>query len=261
MVGRGRPSHAADRSPTGRAALGLDHGAVHVWLGDVRELGAAIAPIGWLSDDEWRRAARFRHDVHRTRFVVRRAVVRRILASYVGGDGSKLIIQPDHFGKPHLRPEVLHFNTSHSRDLVAIAIAAAPVGVDVERIDEQFDVDLVVDQLSAAERAVVLAHDGRRRSQTFTRCWTAKEACLKACGVGLSGDLRSFDVSSALEAGSCVRVDGVAGVARPLTLSCHMGEGAFALAVASDEPCRRVIRQATAVLTRNRSLAATRQAG
>jgi 4'-phosphopantetheinyl transferase len=237
---------------------------VHVWLGDLREVGDAIAPIGGLSDDEWRRAARFRHDVHRTRFVVRRAVVRHVLACYVGRDASELIIQPDGFGKPHLRPEVLHFNTSHSGDLVAIAVAAAPVGVDVEQIDEHFDVDLVVDQLSAAERAVVLAHDGRRRSQIFARCWTAKEACLKARGVGLSGDLRSFDVSSALEAGSCVLVDGVddvAGAARPLTLSCHMGQGAFALAVASDEPCRRVIGQAIAVLAGNGPLAATRQAG
>jgi 4'-phosphopantetheinyl transferase len=48
---------------------------------------------------------------------------------------------------------------------------------------------------SAAEAAAVRAFRPHERSGAFFRCWTRKEAYLKARGDGLTVDLASFDVS------------------------------------------------------------------
>lgn len=78
-----------------------------------------------------------------------------------------------------------HWSIAHTSDgesaLVAAAVARAPVGIDVERIQRRGD-DLVARVMDAAE-AALLDSD---RALAFTRAWTAKEALLKKQGCGLA---------------------------------------------------------------------------
>jgi 4'-phosphopantetheinyl transferase len=73
------------------------------------------------------------------------------------------------------------WSLSHDATWVAAAVHDEPVGVDLERVDLRRP-ELVARVLCDAERALLGALD----ALTFTRLWTAKEAVLKAAGVGMA---------------------------------------------------------------------------
>ncbi len=95
-------------------------------------------------------------------------------------------------GGPHGRPTVpgdaVHFSLSHSGDLVMTALADVPVGVDVEKIPGPHTVADVGPALHPDESAELDALAPAHRPAAFGRCWTRKEAYLKATGAGLTED-------------------------------------------------------------------------
>lgn len=177
----------------------LPRGEAQVWLAHLDSTAWQADADGRLfSADEMERANRFRFEIHRSRYVAGRSILRRVLSLYVGVEPAGVILETGAFGKPICasRPEV-HFNVSHSAARLAICVAAGPVGIDIEEIRS------VPDSLELAERfftqaefeAVRGAAEERRLSAFFT-CWTGKEAYVKARGKGLSLPLRSFAVSA-----------------------------------------------------------------
>jgi 4'-phosphopantetheinyl transferase len=93
--------------------------------------------------------------------------------------------------------ERLEFNLSHSRELALLAITRdRPVGVDVEclRVLSGDVLDLSDTQFSETECKALRALPPAERRTGFFRCWTRKEALIKASGEGLTRDLDSFDV-------------------------------------------------------------------
>lgn len=93
------------------------------------------------------------------------------------------------YDKPFI-PGWRHFNISHSGEIVVVVVGDYPLGVDIEKIELRND-------LGVAE----YFHSGERRSiynsetpvTDFYRIWTRKEAFLKATGLGLNMDLKSFN--------------------------------------------------------------------
>jgi len=83
-----------------------------------------------------------------------------------------------------------YISKSHCRDLLAVAIARRPLGVDVEpiRLARVASWQRVID---ANEKKVL----GQVDALAFTRLWTAKEAALKISGQGI-GDLSRCRVTS-----------------------------------------------------------------
>ena len=72
----------------------------------------------------------------------------------------------------------------------------APLGVDVEFEKPLTDWRAVAARFfSPAERAQLAALAEADREHGFYRCWTSKEAVIKATGEGLSAELTAFDVS------------------------------------------------------------------
>ncbi|WP_133780986.1 4'-phosphopantetheinyl transferase superfamily protein [Kribbella sp. VKM Ac-2571] len=81
---------------------------------------------------------------------------------------------------------------THSGDLVGMAVADRPVGLDVEKVDPGVDVDAVARvALTDAEMRELSGYDGVAKARAFTTYWTRKEAVVKATGEGLRGDLRA----------------------------------------------------------------------
>lgn len=111
-----------------------------------------------------------------------RALLRRIL-----GD---VEIEVGANGKPRLRDSALHFNISHSGELVALAIARTAIGLDLERIRMNRDL------LGIARRFFSPAELRRveEDEHEFFAIWTMKEAVVKAIGSGVFGGLQSFTV-------------------------------------------------------------------
>lgn len=173
---------------------------VHLWCCRL-DLNAAEAAErrGILSEEECARAGRFHDAKARIAFIVARNWLRRVLALYIPIAPPQLHFGETAFGKPFLANEhsgpPIAFNLSHSGELAIVAVAdGMPIGVDIERI-RPVSADLLAGCLAPREFAMLAALTPALREESFIRCWTRKEACLKAIGVGLNGSPASFEVS------------------------------------------------------------------
>ncbi|MYS04910.1 4'-phosphopantetheinyl transferase superfamily protein [Streptomyces sp. SID6041] len=151
----------------------------------------ALAPL--LDAAETARAAAFRRPADADRYRVARVLLRLVLAEHVGARPDRLAFarQPcagcgGPHGKPLLRDhDGVHFSLSRAGDRVLVAVASVPVGVDVETVPADGVVRDVGAALHPRERAELAALPANARAGAFVRCWTRKEAALKATGVAL----------------------------------------------------------------------------
>ena len=173
---------------------------VHVWHGTLTQPPAAVADAAsLLCDDERARAARFRFERDRLRYIAGRAQLRLLLARYLRQPAASLTLAYGAFDKPFLPDAPLHFNVSHSAHTLLIAVTrAGEVGVDVEMLGQDLSRERIAERFfSPREVAVLRALPAERQAVAFLTCWTRKEAFIKARGDGLSLALDSFDVTLA----------------------------------------------------------------
>ncbi len=130
-----------------------------VWL--VPLIGDPPAGLGgdWnsiLSSDEQARAARFRFDADRTRWIRARTALRVILSGCTGSPPHEICFELGRHGKPALAGGgPLEFNLSHSGDWAMVAVAqGVPVGIDIERIREDLDMRALLRRLGDPAGAV-----------------------------------------------------------------------------------------------------------
>jgi 4'-phosphopantetheinyl transferase len=190
--------------PTERPALTVPPGGLHLWAvrtepwpDDPRDLYAV------LGEEERRRADAFVFPRDRQWYVISHAFLRRVLSWYVPQPPGALRFAAGPYGKPSLdgpeglpRPE---FNLSHCPGLALVAVAAEPVGVDVEAVRAGAPETGVADYFHPSERRALAALPADRHRAAFYRCWTRKEAVVKAIGVGMSVGLDSFEVAVDLD--------------------------------------------------------------
>ena len=161
---------------------------VHVWSIDLDRPAAHLA--GVLSEDELLRAAAFKVEDARRRFVVARSALRTLLGRYLGAEPGTLRFGTGPQGKPRLDPpSSTRFNVSHSGSVGMIAISRdKEVGIDVEQIKPR-------DHLAGVARRVFTQaeRDAIDSDEDFYRHWVAKEAFVKATGRGVSS-VKSFEV-------------------------------------------------------------------
>jgi phosphopantetheinyl transferase len=154
-----------------------------------------------LNPEETARADRFFMDVHRNRFIAGRALLRDLLAGYLGQPPEAIRFVYNEWGKPALAPGFaardLRFNLSHSQDLAMYAfVLERDVGVDLEMIRAEVANERVAENFfSPSEVATLRALPLEHQAEGFFNCWTRKEAYVKVRGQGLSIELKSFDIS------------------------------------------------------------------
>ncbi len=164
---------------------------------------AALAPL--LDTDETRRAATRRPGPVRDRFVVAHAATRNVLGHRLGADPAALRIarRCEHCGDPaHGRPVLvdapaLAFSLTHAGGRALVALGwDVRLGVDVEELRPRARLDrLAARVLSDDEHAVWRTRAEEDRLRSFLVAWTAKEAYLKAIGLGITGSLREVRVA------------------------------------------------------------------
>lgn len=211
--------------------------------GVVDRLGALLC------DDERGRAARFVTDTLRTRFVVARAALRSILGAQLACDPRALRFSYGRAGKPLLEGGGIDFNLSHSRGLAVVACArGCEIGIDVEALRTMEDLLNIARRFFApGEYAQLAALEPSLQADAFFRCWTRKEAYLKARGDGITVALDHFEVSLLPDAPpALLRIDGDAGAAAQWQLH-HLAPapgyvGALAARAALEvQPWRRLV--------------------
>ena len=189
----------------------LAPGELRLWRVDLdsRETPLEIL-AACLAADEQRRAERFAREMDRRRFIVSHAAQRTILAQHLGIAPVDVTLTCRLGGKPELATSTgklpLRFNLSHSGELALVALTLEQeVGVDVEHVRPSIDASGIVERFFAAgERAVWRTLPEHEQTAAFFRCWTRKEAYLKARGIGLSSGLDRFEVSFAPSEAACL---------------------------------------------------------
>lgn len=148
-----------------------------------------------LSADEIARANRFLNPAHGYAFRIAHGRLRLLLGARCGMAPAALTFTAGAHGKPALEGAgELAFNLSHSGRLAALAIAeGCDLGCDIEEVREVKE-DIAERYFSADEVAQLRALPADRQNDAFFRCWTRKEAVVKALGDGLSMPLDRFTV-------------------------------------------------------------------
>ncbi|WP_405571493.1 4'-phosphopantetheinyl transferase superfamily protein [Streptomyces sp. NBC_01167] len=183
--------------PTDRDPVAPPPGVELLWSGRVAEhTEDALAHRHLLDAEESARLDGFFRPADRDAYAVAHVALRRILGERLGLAPEAVTMDREpcaHCGGPHGRPVVpggeVHFSLSHTSGMVLLALASAPVGVDVEIVPNDGTITDVATQLHPRERTELAALPAGERAFGFTRCWTRKEAVLKAAGVGLTEDV------------------------------------------------------------------------
>lgn len=172
---------------------------IYVWRVDVTHPDAHPDNlIDLLSDHERRRSLEYKFPRDGKRFIVVRAALRHILATFLGTEPRYLEFSTGSRGKPHLTNQDLQFNVSHSGAVALIALAHdRKLGVDIEEMRQIDDAVSIARRFFAPEEAHRLGAmtDSATIMRAFFECWTRKEAFIKATGEGLSRPLNEFHVS------------------------------------------------------------------
>ena len=175
---------------------------VHVWAVRLDDASVDLDRAGALiSPDERERAARFKFERDRRRYLVAHLALHEILRCYLPGAAPGLSFDLGANGKPKLpqplNPSGIEFNLSHSNEMALLAVChQREVGVDIEFVKEQFEFQEVAERFfTATEVAALRGLPPDLQRQAFFKCWTSKEAFLKAKGTGLSGELDEVKIS------------------------------------------------------------------
>ena len=172
--------------------------AVHVWTApldvDAKEMDEMLARI---SPSERKRVGALLEERAVRQYVVSRAMQRQLLAAYVGGHPSEISFGVVAMGKPTLsfpNPIGLTFNTTHSGDMVVIAVTAnRDVGVDVEHVRPVRRAMKVAKRCYSADEYTFLAGVPRDElDRAFLSIWVRREGTAKARGDSVWRGLASW---------------------------------------------------------------------
>lgn len=155
-----------------------------------------------LDEAERTRAGKLVRPTDRIAYTAAHAALRTLLATHTGASPQRLRFSLGPAGKPQLESESLHFNLSHSGGHALIALSArAPVGIDLEVLEHAAQrAPALSDVFCLQERQEIAALPPGDRPLASYRCWTRKEAVLKAVGCGFQLAPAGVHVSTGTEA-------------------------------------------------------------
>jgi len=96
-------------------------------------------------------------------------------------------------GKPVAENSPIHFNISHSGDMVVCGASETEIGVDIEKI-RPINMSITKRICIEKETEYIYENEDLKFDRLF-EVWTGKEAVFKYCGTGLS-DFKSVDTLS-----------------------------------------------------------------
>ena len=189
-------------SPLSQKQLFLSHKTVHVWLIKLTDFIGELSNLTLiLSKNELNRSFEYQSKHSYNQFVISRAMVRLILAQYLGQEPKAIAISQTQWGKPELHSsDSMHFNLSHSGEFCLIAISKErEIGIDIECIDQNFDFEQAIGYINTEEELVTWKLlSTSEKVDMFYRKWVSVEAFLKAHGTGWLADQKLIKQAKAI---------------------------------------------------------------
>jgi 4'-phosphopantetheinyl transferase len=138
----------------------------------------------WLSPQEQQRLAHISTDTRRGQFLAARWQARLLLARASASEAGSWRVTAPEAAPPRVEGrDDLYLSISHSGGWVACAVAATPIGLDLEAPRRRRDIDGLVDLCcTPREQAGFEGLDAKQRETLFYELWTVKEAWIKRRG-------------------------------------------------------------------------------
>lgn len=178
----------------------LEEREVHLWLMRWPNIESMILEH-WdlLEDSEKMEVSYFRNQEDRMRSGSGRIISKMLLAQYLKVANSAIKIVKGKFGKPGMKrikgKELLKYSVSHSAAMVAIAITKkCAIGVDTEIVRAFPEYKEIASNFFTKKESEAVCKS--QNVERFFYYWTAKEAYVKALGLGLQKSLNSFSVQA-----------------------------------------------------------------
>jgi 4'-phosphopantetheinyl transferase len=222
----------------------LTEGRIDLWL--VQLSFDAFLMRGFrdlLGPEEAARARAFRFERSRENYTIAHGILRVLIGRYLGEEPATLRFSVGPTGKPHMvHPDRIQFNLSHSDDIVLFGFTrACELGVDVEKIRPMDDsLDIARRFFCPEEIRDLMSCPPNERQHAFFRCWTRKEAFLKAVGTGFQMPLDSFRVSLCPSPARLLHIDRSQEAAEKWTLHSLDFSPLWCAALAYPAPLRQV---------------------
>ena len=179
----------------------------------------------WLTATEQARLQAITLDARREAFLAGHWQARRAAAAWLQLEAGRIALERHPDGRPRLCVDgadvALQVSLSHSGDWLAVVLADAPVGVDIElpRRDRDWEA-LARFVFSPEELRRLREGDAAARARLFHAFWTLKEARGKRCGEGLRPKAARTVTATACAPGHAEAI------------SWPFGDGALAVALA-----------------------------
>ena len=110
---------------------------------------------------------------------------RKAVSEHCGIAPEEIVFSKNKYGKPYTENVSVHFNSSHSADMVICCISDDEIGIDIEKIKpfnpkaaNKFATEDELEYISSKENG-------------FFEIWTLKEAYFKCVGTGLGSNIKS----------------------------------------------------------------------
>ena len=185
----------------GLEAPRLESGQVHLWAAALHEFSdQASEMMALLSHSERTRAHAFKFPGDRTRFIIRRGLLRRVLGGYLGQSPAEIRFSFGKYGKPETGEAVggrhLFFNLSSSAGIAVYAATRAyPIGIDIEYGRDIPDMEGIARRFfQPREIQELMTRSPAARRRAFYEYWTRK-----ATGEGITERLAHLEVTLATE--------------------------------------------------------------
>jgi 4'-phosphopantetheinyl transferase len=150
--------------------------------------------LSFVSDERRKKINKFIRKEDSDRALAADILLREALIENFKIQNEDILFYYNAYGKPYLmHTPSIYFNISHSGNWVVCAIDDYEVGIDVEKI-ENIDLDIAKSFFSKKEYMDLMKKVPAKKKEYFYDLWTLKESYIKACGKGLSLDLRSFSI-------------------------------------------------------------------
>ena len=153
-----------------------------------------------LGEQDFERLQQKRLAKGQAQFIFTRLVVRHLLSCYHPHiHSSEWRFLRGENGRPFVDPQQspLSFNLTHSDDKLLVVFSRyTDAGIDIESWQRQVDMQPIAERYfyaSEAKHLARLAGNEVAQREWFFRCWTLKEAAVKATGAGLSKALHKFE--------------------------------------------------------------------
>ena len=179
-----------------RGKLELHTGEIHIWKIQWRELETFWKRYNSLLEkEECQKTEHYRFYEDQMSYLAGKIAVRILLKEYSGVD--KIVLGIGKYGKLYWKAppgqKEITFSLSHSGEWVLAVFAyQQAVGIDVQEMGGIPEYMEIAEKFFATEEAAEIR--GAGNPERFYQYWAAKEAYLKALGIGLNRGMSFFSV-------------------------------------------------------------------